>query len=90
MVEIQRPTTARRANCEEARRPLEAFGEAIHELIQLHQQQFEAIVQGDPESTRFDLLIRMANQKKYDAKYVYLSHLENHGCSTFHHEADKS
>ena len=89
MVEIQRPTKAGSIYCEDARRLLNAFGETIHELVQLHQQQFEAIVQGDLESSRFDLLIHMANEKKYSAKYAYLTHVEHHGCSTFH-ETDKS
>jgi hypothetical protein len=40
------------------------FGEAVHELVELHQQQFDAIVQGDTDSNRFDLLIHMAKRKK--------------------------
>ena len=81
MVEIQRPAKAGSIYCEEARRLLNAFGETIHELVQLHQQQFEAIVQGDLESSRFDLLIHMAAEKKQRAKYEYLRHVEAHGCS---------
>jgi hypothetical protein len=82
VLEIQRPTKAASVYCEEARRLLSAFGETIHELVQIHQQQFEAIVQGDSESSRFDLLIHMANEKKYSAKYAYMTHVEEHGCST--------
>jgi hypothetical protein len=57
------------------------FGEAVQELLLLHEQQFLAIVAGDLESNRFDLLIHMANEKKQQAKYAYLQHVETHGCS---------
>jgi hypothetical protein len=68
--------------CSESRNLLDAFGETVQELLLLHDQQFQAIVGGDPYSDRFDLLIHMANEKKYQAKYAYLRHLETHGCST--------
>ena len=66
--------------CEEGRRLLEAFGTKVHELVLLHEQQFLAIMTGDPDCDRFDLLIHMANEEKQQAKYVYLQHLETHGC----------
>jgi len=47
----------------------------------LHEQQFLAIVAGDLDSNRFDLLIHMANEKKQQAKYAYLQHVDTHGCS---------
>jgi hypothetical protein len=50
---------------------------------------YEAIVQGDADSTRFDLLIHMPNETKYDAKYASLTHVADHGCSKLH-ETDKS
>ena len=89
MVEIQSSKKAVSLYCEQARRLLDVFGEAVHELVELHRQQFEALVEGDADSTRFDLLIHMANEQKYTAKYAYLTHVVDHGCSTFH-EADKS
>jgi hypothetical protein len=67
--------------CAEQRRLLDMFGEAVQELMLLHEQQFLAIVAGDLESHRFDLLIHMANEKKQQAKYAYLHHVETHGCS---------
>jgi hypothetical protein len=67
--------------CEEGRELLEAFGANVHELILLHEQQFLAVTNGDPECDRFDLLIHMANEAKQRAKYCYLEHLETHGCS---------
>jgi hypothetical protein len=74
---------SRPAFCSESRSLLDAFGEAVQEVLLLHEQQFQAIVGGDAYSDRFDLLIHMANEKKHEAKYAYLRHLEAHGCSTF-------
>jgi len=67
--------------CEEARRLLDAFGQAVQELVQLHELQFLAIVDGDPDCNRFDVLIHMANERKMQAKYEYMRHVEGHGCS---------
>ncbi|HLG97793.1 MAG TPA: response regulator [Bryobacteraceae bacterium] len=66
--------------CEEHRRLMGEFAAAVKELLTLHEQQFQAIVQGDSECNRFDLLIHMANEKKQRAKYAYLRHVESHGC----------
>jgi hypothetical protein len=60
---------------------LDELGEAVRELLQLHEQQFRAIVDEDSDCTRFDLLIHMANEKKQRVKYAYLRHVEAHGCS---------
>jgi len=68
--------------CGEARLLLDALADAIHELIQVHEQQFNAIIQGDLDCTRFDLSIFEANRAKNAAKYAYLGHLEEHHCST--------
>ena len=74
--------TARRiSGCQEHDRLLDAFGEAVQEVLKLHEQQFLAIVDGDSECNRFDLLIHMANEKKQAAKYAYIRHVEAHGCS---------
>jgi len=89
VVEIQCSKKDGSLYCERARRLLDVFGEAVHELVELHRQQFEALVEGDADSTRFDLLIHMANEQKYAAKYAYLTHLVDHGCLIFH-ETDKS
>jgi hypothetical protein len=66
--------------CEEARRLLDAFGETVKELVRLHELQFLAIVEGDQDCGRFDVLIHMANERKMSAKYAYLNHMEEHGC----------
>ena len=69
--------------CEEAKHLLDAFSGAVHDLVRLHEEQFQSIVGGDLDSTRFDDLIHMANEKKQEAKYAYLKHLETHCCSTY-------
>jgi hypothetical protein len=66
--------------CPEQRRLLDAFGEAAQGLLLLHEQ-FLAIVSGDLDSHRFDLLIHMANERKQEMKYAYLEHVDAHGCS---------
>jgi hypothetical protein len=66
--------------CDVSRRLLEAFGEAVKDLRRLHEQQFQSVVEGDADSTRFDVLIHMATEKKHQAKYAYLAHTEEHGC----------
>ena len=73
-------TTSRGHGCEEHNRLLDEFGIAVQELLELHQQQYQAIVSGDSECHRFDLLIHMAIEEKQAAKYAYLRHVELHGC----------
>jgi chemotaxis family two-component system response regulator Rcp1 len=76
-------TPSRKSGCEEHNRLLDEFGMAVRELIEFHEQQFLAIVEDDSECHRFDLLIHMTNEKKQRAKYDYLRHVEEHGCSNF-------
>ena len=67
--------------CQQARNLLDAFSGVIREVIMLHEQQFQAVIDGDEDSGRFDDLIHMANERKREAKYAYISHLETHDCS---------
>ena len=66
--------------CDDAKQILDTFAEATRDLFRLHEEQFSAVVAGDVDSTRFDVLIRMANERKCQSKYMYLHHLETHGC----------
>jgi hypothetical protein len=72
------------AYCKEAKELLDAFAQVVRELIELHKDQFDALVAGDTDSQRFEDLIHMANERKHQAKYAYLYHLEAHGCSLTH------
>jgi hypothetical protein len=76
--------------CQEHRHLMEAFASIVKELLDLHQQQFEAAVHGDLDCNRFDLLIHMANERKQQAKYAYLRHVESHGCSNLNALIDTS
>ena len=76
---IQRPSGM--PGCAEHDRLLDDFGIAVRELLALHEQQFRAISAGEGEFERFDILIHMANEEKQLAKYAYLRHVEDHGCS---------
>ncbi|PWT98606.1 MAG: hypothetical protein C5B51_28890 [Terriglobia bacterium] len=66
--------------CEERTRLSNEFLRAIHDLNELHAQQTRAVVDGDPDFARFDVLIHMAAEKKQEAKYVLIRHMESHGC----------
>jgi hypothetical protein len=77
-----RPTHTSGILCEEGKRLLDAFGAAVQNLVKLHELQFLEVVEGDLSANRFDLLIHDANEKKQNAKYAYMTHLEKHGCSS--------
>jgi hypothetical protein len=75
------PSQQSAGHCETAKRLLDEFGHAVKQVLVLQEQQFLAIVEGDKEANRFDLLIHEALERKQDAKYTYLNHLDVHGCS---------
>jgi len=81
---VREPTSTGLIYCQEAKGLLEVLAGAIRELIMLHEQQFQAVIGGDPDSGRFDDLIHLANEHKLESKYVYLQHLSAHGCSLYH------
>ena len=72
---------AKELGCVEQGRLRAALSETVKELLGFHQEQHDAIVQGDTEWYRFDLLIHMANEKKQQAKYEFVRHVETHRCS---------
>jgi hypothetical protein len=82
MCEDERPAPAlpEVALCEEKHRLLDAFLAAIHNLNEVLCQQTQAVVDGDPDFNRFDVLIHMAQQAKDNAKYAWIAHVEAHGC----------
>jgi chemotaxis family two-component system response regulator Rcp1 len=71
------------SGCAEHDHLLDEFGRAVRALLNLHEHQFQAISEGEGEYERFDILIHMANEEKQLAKYAYLRHVEEHGCSKF-------
>jgi len=75
-------TTGSKPYCDIARQLLEAFGDTVQELMKLHEQQFARVLAGDTEANRFNLLIHEANERKQQAKYTYMAHLDIHGCAS--------
>jgi len=70
----QRPKS--RLMCEECRRLLEDFGDAVRDVLTLNEAHFLAVIDGDVDPHRFEILIHVANERKQNAKYAYLQHLE--------------
>jgi len=66
--------------CEAKQSLIDEFTAANHELMELHIQQTQAVIDGDPDFSRFDDLIHMAREKKEHAKYTLIAHLEEHHC----------
>ena len=67
--------------CEERQRLLVDLMNAIHNLSALYEQQTHAVVDGDSEFSRFDILIHAAREAKDAAKYAWIEHIDLHQCS---------
>jgi hypothetical protein len=67
--------------CEEKLQLMRAFLETVHETNILQNQQMQAVVEGDPDFSRFDVLLHLAHEKKDMAKYAWIAHVESHGCA---------
>jgi hypothetical protein len=68
------------AVCEEKERLRNEFLSAIHELVEIQKQQTQAVIDGDQDFTRFDVLLHMAQERKEHAKYAWLTHVQSHHC----------
>ena len=77
------PPAANLIYCLQAKELLDALAETIRDLVTLHEAQFQAVIAGDLEIARFEELIHMANERKHEAKYAYMAHLESHRCSNY-------
>jgi hypothetical protein len=66
--------------CEEKYRLLDDFLSAVRELNRLQTQQTQAVIRGDRDFTRFDILMYGAQERKNVAKYAWIEHVENHHC----------
>jgi hypothetical protein len=66
--------------CNEKLRLIEDFMSAATDLVAAHNDQVKALVEDDRDFNRFDVLIHLAAERKWQAKYAYLIHLEKHGC----------
>jgi hypothetical protein len=68
------------AFCEEKQSLIREFIAANHILLALHVQQTQAVIDDDSDFLRFDDLIHLAREKKEQAKYTLIAHLEAHHC----------
>jgi hypothetical protein len=66
--------------CETKQRLIGDFTTANHELIELQNQQTQAVIDHESDFTRFDEPIHMAREKKDKAKYVLMAHTSEHHC----------
>jgi len=66
--------------CQAKTRLLGEFLRAVHELHVLQSQQTQAVIDGDPDFGRFDILLHAAQQAKEEAKYALIAHIEVHHC----------
>jgi hypothetical protein len=66
--------------CGEKQELVEEFLSANHVLMDLHGLQIEAIIRDEPDFARFDDLIHLAREKKEQAKYALIAHMETHHC----------
>ena len=68
------------ALCEFKQRLMDAFLEAVRAMNVIENQQIQAVIEGDPDFSRFDLLLHFAQEQKDMAKYAWIAHVEYHGC----------
>jgi hypothetical protein len=66
--------------CEVKYRLTDAFLEAVREMNIIENQQIQAVIEGDTDFSRFDLLLHFAQEEKDKAKYSWIAHVESHGC----------
>jgi hypothetical protein len=78
--EEQSNKKARGSFCETKQRLIDEFTAANHELMELQNQQTQAVIHHDSDFTRFDDLIHMARAKKDRAKFALIAHTSEHHC----------
>jgi hypothetical protein len=66
--------------CQEKNRLLDEFLKASREIVALQNEQAQAVIHGDADFPRFDVLLHLAQDKKEMAKYAWIAHVESHGC----------
>ena len=66
--------------CYERRRLSSEFLAAVRDITTLENQQIQAVISDDPDFARFDLLLHVAVERKRQAKYALLHHIQTHSC----------
>ena len=68
------------ALCVERKRLMQTLGEAISELIALHNTHIRMVIEGNVETENLDLEIQVARVRKREALEAFLEHIREHGC----------
>ena len=66
--------------CNTKQRLIGEFTAANHALMELQNQQTQAVIDYGSDFTRFDDLIHMAREIKDRAKYALIAHASEHHC----------
>jgi hypothetical protein len=67
--------------CEEKQALTDRLLVAIRELTLLHSRQTRAVIDNDQDFPRFDVLLQSAQERKDNAKYAWIEHVESHRCA---------
>ena len=68
------------AFCEQKLALRREFLLAIRKVAHLQAQQIRAVIDSDPNFEGFDALLHLAQQRKEQAKYAWIAHVEAHHC----------
>ena len=74
------PLSQRGSFCVEKVRLSMRFMDAVHEITRLQSEQIDALIAGERDFGRFDEEIGAAVERKDEAKYALLRHIEVHNC----------
>gem|GEM_PF-3350694 len=66
--------------CAEKKRLARQYIEALHQVMELQDQQLAALTRGGQGLQRFELALGLARQRRDRAKRLYVVHLTAHGC----------
>jgi len=66
--------------CGEKNRLMREFLDAIREMTTIQSLQTQAVIDGDPDFARFDVLYHDAQERKQVAKDAWIAHVESHHC----------
>ena len=66
--------------CGEKHRLMHEFLDTIREITTIQNLQTRAVIDGDPDFARFDVLLHVAQERKEQAKYAWIAHVESHHC----------
>jgi hypothetical protein len=66
--------------CPDKQRLTDAIVQTNRTLQELHDREIRALVEGKTGLDRIDIALKLARQRRDDAKLEYLRHTQSHGC----------